>query len=102
MSTLYKPFYDKNITPKNKKYSVYVMKVDSVSDVSDSDVKKPTLIHFGDRRYEHYFDKIGRWSNLNHNDKKRRKSYRARAEGIGDESYKDKDTANYWAYNMLW
>ena len=28
-------------------------------------------IHFGDKRYDHFFDKIGLYSNQNHNDEKR-------------------------------
>ena len=80
---LYKPFKSK---AKNKKYSVYVMK----------DNKKK-IIHFGDSRYQDF---------TQHKDKKRQKSYLARAKGIknkqGELTYKDKNTANYWAVNYLW
>ena len=55
---MYHPFPSKR---KNKKYSVYIHK--------DGKVK---LIHFGDSRYEQYFDKIGHYTHLNHNDEKRR------------------------------
>ena len=51
---LYKPFKSK---AKNKKYSVYV--------------KGGKLIHFGDKRYGQYKDKIGLYSHLDHNDKKK-------------------------------
>ena len=44
---LYKPFKSK---AKNKKYSVYV--------------KGGKLIHFGDKRYGQYKDKIGLYSHL--------------------------------------
>lgn len=94
MATLYKPFYDRRITPKNKKYSVYV-----------KENNKPTLIHFGDSNYQHYFDKIGNWSSLNHLDPVRRKSYLARAKKIKNHSglaYKDKNSANYYAVKYLW
>ena len=47
---LYKPFKSK---AKNKKYSVYV--------------KGGKLIHFGDKRYGQYKDKIGLYSHLDHN-----------------------------------
>jgi hypothetical protein len=89
---LYKPFVS---TAKNKKYSVYVMK----------DGKK-TLIHFGDKKYQHFSDKIGNYSQLDHNDKERQKSYLARAKGIknkeGELTWKDKNSPNYWAVRILW
>lgn len=92
---LYKPFYDSKITPKNKKYSVYVLQNG-----------KPRIIHFGARRYEHYKDKIGRYSSLDHLDNKRRHNYRKRHEAIklknGKPAYKDKNQPAYWAYNYLW
>jgi len=89
---LYKPFKSK---AKNKKYSVYVMK----------DGKKK-LIHFGDSRMQQYKDKLGEYSNLDHGDLKRRKSYLARAKGIknkkGELTYKDKNSANYYSVRYLW
>lgn len=94
--SLYKPFYDEKITPANKKYSVYI----------NGNKNNKKLIHFGDRRYEHYYDKIGHWSSLNHLDKNRRKKYRARASGIKDKkggaTYTNRDSPNYWSYNYLW
>ena len=65
---LYEPFVSKS---KNKKYSVYVLKEGG-----------KTLIHFGDKRYGQYKDKLGNYSNLDHKDKKRQKSYLSRAKGI--------------------
>lgn len=63
-------------------------------------------IHFGDSRYDHYFDKTNIWSKLNHLDKKRRESYLARAKGIKDGSgkltYNDPTTPNYHSINILW
>ena len=50
---LYKPFVSK---ATNKKYSVYIK--------SSSGGKK--LIHFGDRRYQHYKDKLGHYSSKDH------------------------------------
>ena len=58
---------------------------------------KKKLIHYGDSRYEDY---------TQHKDKKRQASYLARAKGIknknGELTYKDKNSANYWAVNKLW
>ncbi len=80
---LYKPFPSKS---KNKKFSIYIMK----------DGKKK-LINFGDSRYEDY---------TQHKDEKRRQSYLKRAKGIKDKdgnlTYKDKNSANYWAIKLLW
>ena len=80
---LYKPFKSK---AKNKKYSVYVMKNG-----------KKRLIHFGDKRYQHFKDKLGKYSSLNHGDKERRKRYYAR-----HCKTTDKNTAKYWANKILW
>ena len=89
---LYKPFVSK---AKNKKYAVYVMKGD-----------KKRLINFGDSRYGQFKDKIGHYSSLDHNDKERRKRYLARAKGIknkkGELTWKDKNSANYYAIRYLW
>ena len=88
-SQTYKPFFDENLTPKNKKYSVYVYDNNG----------KLKLIHFGDIRYQHYKDQIGLYSYLDHNDKKRRNLYRIRHKNdhIEDPSY-----PGFWSYNFLW
>jgi len=80
---LYKPFVSK---AKNKKYSVYVMK----------DGKK-RLIHFGDKRYGQFKDKLGHYSKLDHGDEKRKKNYYAR-----HGKAKSKDTAKYFSHKYLW
>ena len=66
---LYKPFVSK---AKNKKYSVYVK----------GSKGNPRLIHFGDKRYEQYKDKIGHYSRH------------------GNAT--SKDTAKYWSHKILW
>lgn len=77
---MYKPFKSK---AKNKKFSVYVIK--------DG---KPKLIHFGDSRYDHNYSKEAR------------EAYDKRSKGIRDGkgrlTYKDKNSANYWARKVLW
>jgi hypothetical protein len=54
-------------------------------------------IHFGDDRYDDY---------TTHGDSDRRNSYRRRASGItnkyGEYTYRNKNYANFWAYNLLW
>jgi len=71
---------------KGKKYSVYVMK----------DGKKK-LIHFGDRRYGQFKDKIGHYKHLDHGDEKRKKSYYAR-----HGKATDRNSAKYFAHRYLW
>lgn len=89
---LYRPFKS---SLSNKKYSVYVIK----------DGKR-TLIHFGNTDYQQFKDKLGEYSNLDHNDKVRQKSYLARAKGIknkqGELTWRDKNSANYYAVRFLW
>lgn len=65
-------------------------------------------INFGHKDYQHYKDStpLKLYKHLDHNDKERRKSYRARASGIknkkGELTYKNPLYANYWAYHYLW
>jgi hypothetical protein len=63
-------------------------------------------IHFGDTRYEHFFDKTGLLpKSQNHNDDKRRTSYLARASKIKDSTGLASDnpkSANYHAIKILW
>ena len=63
-------------------------------------------IHFGNTDYQHYHDKTGIWKSLDHNDKERRKRYRARAGKItnkkGELAKDNPNCANYHAYHTLW
>jgi hypothetical protein len=90
--TLYKPFKSKL---SGKKYSVYVMRNN-----------KKVLIHFGDSNMQHFKDKLGVWSKLDHNDKQRRKNFLTRTAGItnkqGEKTANNKNYANYWARRILW
>lgn len=80
---LYKPFVSK---AKNKKYSVYVMKND-----------RKRIIHFGDKRYGQFKDKLGHYKSLDHNDPQRKKNYYSR-----HGKATDKNTAKYWSHKILW
>ncbi len=82
--TLYKPFVS---TAKNKKYSVYVK--------NGKGGKK--LIHFGDKRYGQFKDKLGAYKHLDHNDKKRKANYHSR-----HGKATSKDTAKWWSHSILW
>lgn len=77
-------------TRKNKKYDVYEILLSG---------RKDYITSFGDTRYEHYHDRIGKFSHLDHGDPKRRMNYRSRhsKDNIDDPKY-----AGFWAYNYLW
>ena len=92
---LYKPWANK--TKSKKKYWVYVK----------ADTKKGfKKIGFGLKGMGQFKDKGGHYKSLDHNDIKRRTAYLKRAKGTknkkGELTYKDKNTANYWAINYLW
>lgn len=58
-------------------------------------------VGFGAKGYQQFKDKVlGLYSSLNHNDSKRRASYRARHKGEGDAS--KKYSAGWFAYHKLW
>lgn len=62
-------------------------------------------VHFGDIRYQHFKDKTGIHSNLNHNDKERRKNYLTRSANQKANGKLTKDnpmSANYHARRVLW
>lgn len=69
----------------NKKYKKYAAKVND------------RFVHFGDKRYQHYRDKMGYYKNLDHNDKKRRDRYYSRH----NKDY-GKGTADYFSKHVLW
>jgi len=78
---------------KDKKYKVYY---------------NGKWIHFGSTLYHQYKDTtpLKLYSNLDHLDKKRQKSYLSRARGIRDKdgnlTYKDKNSSNYYSIRFLW
>jgi hypothetical protein len=80
---LYKPFKS---SVKNKKYDVYVKKKGKVVKIS-----------FGDKRYNHYKDKLGLYSHLDTLDKERRKRYYQR-----HGKATNKNTAKYYSHKYLW
>jgi hypothetical protein len=78
-------FEFKKSTRKNKKYDVY------------KDGKY--LVSFGDINYQHYKDKIGLYSNLNHNDENRRRLYKLRH---AKDNINDKTSAGHFSWFYLW
>ena len=63
------------------------------------------VIHFGQLPYEHFKDKTGIWSKLDHGDKKRQTAYLNRSSGHkrnGKISKDDPTSPNYHARRILW
>ena len=63
-------------------------------------------VSFGDRRYQHYKDRIGLWKALDHNDRKRRANYRKRHAAIrtndGRRAIDIKYSPAWFSYRYLW
>ena len=91
---LYKPW--PNTTKSTNKYWVYVKD-------NNKGVKR---IGFGHKKYQQFKDKLGYYKKLDHGDPVRRKSYLARAKGIknglGELTWTNKNSANYWSIRILW
>ena len=62
-------------------------------------------VNFGDTRHGQYKDKIGYYSDKDHNDEKRLKAYKNRHSAIknknGELSYKVFGTPSYFSWNYL-
>ena len=95
MKQVNKKFFKSNV--KNKKYRVEFMYNGKLHKVN-----------FGDKRYEQFKDStpLKLYNHLDHNNKERRKNYRARASRIknkkGELTYKNPLYPNYWSYKYLW
>ena len=76
-------FLFRESTRKNKKYDVF----------KDGEY----VVSFGDIRYQHYFDKLGLYRDMNHFDKKRRRLYYKRF-GVHAVPY----SAKYFSHKYLW
>jgi hypothetical protein len=71
---------------KSKKYKVWVLR--------DG---KPKLIHFGSRAHQHFRDRLGHYTALDHNDERRRELYYKR---FGPAT--DKNSAKWFSHKYLW
>lgn len=82
------------------------IRVDGKSTRESTREKGLVKIYFGDRRYEHYYDRIGGYPDKNHMDNERRQNYRARHSKITDSTgypyYKIPYTPAWFSWNMLW
>lgn len=80
-----KTYFIEESTRRNKKYDVY-------------DFNYKYLTSFGDKRYQHYHDRLGLYSKLDHWDQERRRLYRLRH----TESHTNPKKAGYWSWYWLW
>jgi len=55
-------------------------------------------IYFGDQRYQQYYDKMGHYNFLNHDDKNRRRLYKLRHQ----KDRMKKGSAGWFADKILW
>jgi len=103
------PLYSRDSASAPPHFTPYIMKF-SKSKVKNKKytviTPKGKTIHFGDTRYEHYKDRIGIYSHLDHLDKERQRNYRARAKAIrnskGELTYNNPEYSNYYSYHFLW
>jgi hypothetical protein len=75
-------------------------------------MKDGSKVSFGHKDYQQYKDSVpksmggGLWTGKNHNDKKRRDSYRKRHRGVlnklGKPAYKVKYSPSWFSYYYLW
>ena len=67
---------------------------------------KKKLVHFGDAKMEHFKDKTGIWSKLDHGDKERGKNFLTRSAGIknkdGGLTKDDPFSPNFHSRKILW
>lgn len=81
-------FEFKKSTRKNKKYDVF------------KDGKYITS--FGALGMEHYKDKIGLYSHLDHNDKVRLQNFRNRFKSLYEKNKNNLASGIYWSWRYLW
>jgi hypothetical protein len=67
---------------------------------------KGKVIHFGDSNEKHFRDKLGLYTDLDHNDRDRQRRYLARAtkirNGQGELTKDDPESANFYSLRYLW
>ena len=65
----------------------------------EAEYQDGTRVRFGDKRYEHYRDRIGLFSGLDHGDHQRRQNFRSRFKRFLNGPYKSGGFLSYW---LLW
>jgi len=77
-----------------KKYPIYISNRKNKKYYAIVDDKK---VHFGDNRYEQYYDKMHYYSHLNHFNNTRRKNYYSRHGRQAKEG-----SAKWFSHKILW
>jgi hypothetical protein len=89
---------------EHKKYKA-VIPVKLWNRFREDKTRSPRIVHFGDNRYQHFHDKIGKYKSLDHNDVTRRRRYRLRHAGIiakGQRAIDIKYSPAWFSYYYLW
>lgn len=69
----------------------------------DAILSDGTIVPFGDINNKHYHDNVlGLYSNLDHNDKKRRELFRLRFKKLYEKNYNNPKSSIYYSWNYLW
>ena len=86
------------------KNNEYLVKAPSKTEGKKYDVflDDKKILSFGDINYQHYKDKLGYFSRLNHFDTKRRKSYRTRHQFDKGVVLDNPNYSGWWSFNILW
>lgn len=71
---------------RGKKYDVY-------------DEEGRYITSFGSLAHQHFFDRIGAYKELNHNDPNRRRLYRLRHK---NDNYNDPAYSSFYSWHFLW
>ena len=87
------PFIIRKSSRKGKKYDAYI------TTLKNGKLMPKYHLSFGDSKRGHYFDKLGKYENLNHLDKKRLKSFYQRFKNAHDV---DTDSALFFSSRLLW
>lgn len=82
---------------KHYKWNGYDIYVSNKPDKKYYAIVGNRKVYFGSSLHEHYYDKLGHYKRLNHNDEKRRENYYKRFGRSAKEG-----SAKYFSHNILW
>jgi len=89
---------------KNKKYDVHYVfnnkDLGGKSGLKKNEFMTKYILSFGAKNMEHYFDKFGFYTNLNHEDEERKRRYILRHQNVGNIN--DPKSAAFWSMWYLW
>lgn len=89
---------------KDKKYDVHYVfnnkDLGGKSGLKKNEFMTKYLLSFGAKNYEHYYDKVGYYQKLNHENEERKRRYILRHQNVGNIN--DPKSAAYWSMWILW